>query len=79
MYQKEMQANNISTTLEPHISYEQLSVDEVLADSSRVSQILINLLSNAIKFVKAESERHIQIKYDACKSDPRNLFPKDIH
>jgi CheY-like chemotaxis protein len=79
MFNKEMHVNNISTTVTPHVSYEQLHVDEVLADSSRVSQIFINLLTNSIKFVKAEPIRHIQIKYGACKSSARSMFPANVH
>jgi signal transduction histidine kinase/CheY-like chemotaxis protein len=79
MFEKEVHAHNISVTVTPHVSYGQLNVDEVFADSSRVSQIVINLLTNAIKFVKVEPVRHIQVKYGACKLSARASFPPDVH
>jgi signal transduction histidine kinase/CheY-like chemotaxis protein len=77
MFKNEMDANGISAAFLPHVSYSQLDVKEVLADTSRITQIIINLLTNAIKFVKTEPRRQIRIKLGACTSSPRSMFPPD--
>ncbi|KAF2670055.1 putative histidine kinase HHK15p [Microthyrium microscopicum] len=79
MFAKEMEYSNISLQLVAHPSYAQLEIDQVLADASRITQILINLLTNAIKFVKNEVNRHIKVQYGACKTHPRLSFPTDTH
>ncbi|KJX94537.1 histidine kinase like protein [Zymoseptoria brevis] len=62
-----------STSIEPirDPSIDDLNVDYVLLDTSRLAQVLINLLSNAIKFTAQRPVRKITVGYGASHWPPR--------
>lgn len=69
MFQAEYASNNIDVETFAEQGEHDMA-DYIVADSSRVMQILVNLLTNAIKFTKNEPIRRIQIHYGACNKVP---------
>ncbi|CAD0108408.1 unnamed protein product [Aureobasidium uvarum] len=62
----------LQTELDTSLS--ELDIDWVLADSGRISQVLVNLVTNAIKFTKtSQSERTVVVRLGASKERPSNL------
>lgn len=61
MFKPEVQAKNIEFTFHPDRSVEDLKIDWVLLDPSRLLQITVNLITNAIKFTQGEPERSISV------------------
>ncbi|PVI06794.1 autoinducer 2 sensor kinase/phosphatase luxQ [Periconia macrospinosa] len=77
IFEPELKASNIQYTISPDQSLEELNVDHLYLDPSRVTQIFINLITNAIKFVKTSTVPSISVRYGVCKSNPRSFFPAD--
>jgi signal transduction histidine kinase len=71
IFDAELQSKKIEMIIQKHPSFEDLEIDWVRADPSRISQILINLLSNAIKFLDNRPERTITLVLSASKTPPK--------
>lgn len=52
--------------------YNRLSLEHVMIDPNRVTQIVINLLSNAIKFTKKGKKRDLEMTLNAHLEEPAN-------
>lgn len=70
MFKPEVQAKDIEFTFHPDPSVEDLNVDWVLLDPSRLLQITVNLITNAIKFTQAEHRRAISVHVSVTPSEP---------
>ncbi|CAI6339401.1 unnamed protein product [Periconia digitata] len=75
IFEPELKANKIRYRVDPTESLENLGVDFVHLDPSRVTQIFINLITNAIKFVKTSADPSISVRFGACTKNPRSFFP----
>jgi|SRR5579862_8190378 len=71
IFDAELQSKKIEMIIRKHHSYDDLEIDWVHADPSRISQILINLLSNAIKFLDNRAERRITLMLSASTTAPK--------
>jgi signal transduction histidine kinase len=71
IFDAELQSKNIEMIIRKHHSFDDLEIDWVRADPSRISQILINLLSNAIKFLDNRAERRITLALSASTRAPK--------
>jgi hypothetical protein len=71
IFDAELQSKKIEMMIRKHHSFEDLEIDWVRADPSRISQILINLLSNAIKFLDNRPERRITLTLSASTTPPK--------
>ncbi|KAM0346347.1 hypothetical protein ACHAPU_005778 [Fusarium lateritium] len=70
MFESEMLAKDITLEIEIYPEFEELNVNWVAMDPSRVLQILINLITNAIKFTASCSTRRIKVAVGVSKSPP---------
>jgi len=70
MYESEIARADITTKLCIEPSYNELNVDWVMLDPSRLLQIIINLLTNAIKFTQYSDTRQIDICLGASYERP---------
>jgi signal transduction histidine kinase len=71
IFDAELQSKKIEMLINQDKSYEELGLQWVTADPSRISQILINLLSNAIKFLDERPERRITLTLAASVRPPK--------
>lgn len=71
IFDAELQSKKIQISIIKDRSYEDLDIEWVRADPSRISQILINLLSNAIKFLDNRLVRKITLELSASVTIPK--------
>lgn len=72
MFDSELQKSDMELRVHIDPSYEELSVDWVKLDPSRLLQVLINLTTNAIKFTQSEAKRRIDIRIRASATIPES-------
>ena len=72
MFEGELQTADISLELRVEKSIEDLQIDWVKLDPSRLLQVLINLTTNAIKFTSAQENRTISVHVGAYEQRPSN-------
>ena len=70
MYESEIVRADITANLCVEPSYNELNVDWVMLDPSRLLQVIINLLTNAIKFTQYSDTRKITICLGASYERP---------
>ncbi|KAK2674941.1 hypothetical protein RAB80_009925 [Fusarium oxysporum f. sp. vasinfectum] len=70
MFESEMLAKDITLEIDIGSEFEELAVDWVAMDPSRVLQILINLMTNAIKFTASSTTRVIKVAVGVSKDPP---------
>jgi len=85
MFEAELRSSAIHWDVIPDPSLNDLAVDQVYLDPSRITQIFINLLTNAIKFTKPAASKRVLgtdpsiiIRFGACKDNPRAVFPSNM-
>ena len=71
IFDAELQSKRIEVAIIQDHSYQDLDIQWVRADPSRISQILINLLSNAIKFLDNRPVRKITLELSASVTAPK--------
>lgn len=77
MFEGELRAAKIQLELRRDPSFQELRIDTLVFDPSRVLQVLINLLTNSIKFTRTEPKRSIVVSLSASTEDP-SKDPGDI-
>jgi PAS domain S-box-containing protein len=70
MYEAEIERAGIDAQLCIEPTYDELQVDWVILDPSRLLQVIINLLTNSIKFTQYSDVRKIQIFLGASRQKP---------
>lgn len=70
MFESELIAKKIDFSFVVNPEYEQMGIDWVSMDPSRVSQVLINLMTNAIKFTNDRAVREIKMCISASFQIP---------
>ncbi|KAK7424531.1 hypothetical protein QQX98_000496 [Neonectria punicea] len=71
MFESEVRARDIKLSLQVRSEFEELAVDWVTMDPSRVLQILINLITNAIKFTSSSERRAIAVVVGVSREPPK--------
>jgi signal transduction histidine kinase/CheY-like chemotaxis protein len=84
MFDVELRSKSIATEVVADPSLQDLQIDFLNLDSSRVVQIFINLLTNAIKFMKTGGKKVLKVRYGATLCPPRTTnaspsFLEDVH
>jgi signal transduction histidine kinase/CheY-like chemotaxis protein len=74
MFDAEFASTSITAQLDIMKTFNDLQVDLVMLDSSRLLQILINLITNAIKFTKYCETRLVTLKMSASREPPKKTL-----
>jgi len=72
MFEGELSSCGIEHDFALEPSFQNYNIDWVLADPSRLTQILINLMTNAIKFTRDEPMRRIRMSIGGSDDKPPN-------
>ena len=76
MFHAEIARAGITARVEIEPTYDELNVDWVVLDPSRLLQVIINLLTNAIKFTQYSDKRNITIYLGASFDRPTGKHHK---
>lgn len=78
VFQAELKNNRIGFEFALDVTFGENGVDWVVADLSRIKQVLVNLMTNAIKFTsKTNGERRITVAVGASIERPKS-YPPDV-
>ncbi|KAL1608200.1 hypothetical protein SLS60_003139 [Paraconiothyrium brasiliense] len=79
VFNSEFKAKGIKFHYAMDYSYDDMKIDEVIADCNRMKQVLVNLITNAIKFTaKKDGDRQITVSMGASNERPTSYPPNVI-
>lgn len=78
MFEGELNANGIKLEFAFEPSFADFSIDWVMVDPSRVTQILINLMTSATIFTRSEKKRAIRVSIGGSITKPPNGHRIDL-